>query len=64
MLLQLNQSFGLNVAYHAKYFYIMCCECDDNDGYRHRHKSTRHPSSPFKHKIIDSVNSQLMKMIT
>jgi hypothetical protein len=63
VLLQLSQSFGLNVVYHSKYFVIMCCECGDNDGYRHRHSNTRHPSLPFKHKIIDSVNSQLMKMI-
>jgi len=26
-LLQVNQSFGLDVVYHLKYFYVMCCEC-------------------------------------
>jgi hypothetical protein len=35
VLLQLSQSFGLNVVYHSKYFYVMCCECGDNNGYRH-----------------------------
>jgi hypothetical protein len=64
VLLQLNQSFGLNVMYYSKYIYVMCCECRDNDGYKHQHRSAQHPSSTSKHKIIDSVNSQLMKMIT
>jgi hypothetical protein len=26
--------FGLGVAYHLRYFYVMCCECGDSDGYR------------------------------
>ncbi len=26
--------FGLGVVYHLRYFYVMCCECDDNDSYR------------------------------
>jgi hypothetical protein len=43
---------------------FLYCLCGDNDGYRHQHWNTRHPSSSFKHKIRNSVNSQLMKMIT
>jgi len=34
-----SQSFGLDVVYHSRYFYVMCCECGDNDGYRHQHKN-------------------------
>jgi hypothetical protein len=26
--------FGLDVVNHSRYFYIMCCECGDSDGYR------------------------------
>jgi hypothetical protein len=29
-----EQSFGLNVMYHFGFFYVMCCECGDSDGYR------------------------------
>ncbi len=25
---------GSDVVYHSRYFYVMCCECGDNDGYR------------------------------
>ncbi len=43
MLLQVSQYFGLDVpVYHSRYFYVMCCECGDNDGYRHRHKNAQH----------------------
>jgi hypothetical protein len=28
-LLQVNQSFGLDVVYHLEYFYVLCCECGD-----------------------------------
>jgi hypothetical protein len=41
-LFQVNQSFGLDVVYHLGYFYVMCCECGDNDGCRCQHRSTRH----------------------
>jgi hypothetical protein len=40
-LLQVSQSFGLDVAYHLRYFYVTCCECGDSDGYRHQHRSAR-----------------------
>jgi len=33
--------FGLDMVYHSKYFYVMCCECDDNDGYKRRHKNAQ-----------------------
>jgi hypothetical protein len=41
VLLQVNQSFGLNVVYHLRYFYVMCCKCGDNNGYRCRHRSAQ-----------------------
>jgi hypothetical protein len=41
-LLQKNQSFGLDVVYHSGYFYVICCECGDNDGYMHQHMNARH----------------------
>jgi hypothetical protein len=25
--------FGLNMVYHLRYFYVMCCMCDDTDDY-------------------------------
>jgi hypothetical protein len=34
--LQVNQLFGLDVVY----FYFMCCDYGDNDGYRHQHRNT------------------------
>jgi hypothetical protein len=40
-LLQVNQSFGLDVVYHLGYFYVMCCECGDSERYRHRHRNAR-----------------------
>jgi hypothetical protein len=46
-LLQMSQSFGLDVVYHSRYFYVMCCECSDNDGYRHQHKNTQQSSIIF-----------------
>ncbi len=27
-------SESLDVMYHSRYFYVMCYECGDNDGYR------------------------------
>jgi hypothetical protein len=32
----------MGVVYHSWYFYVMCCECGDNDGYRRRHRSVRY----------------------
>jgi hypothetical protein len=57
LLLQFSQSFHLNVVYHSKYFFVMCCECGDNESYKHLHRSTRHPSSPAKHKITKCKES-------
>jgi hypothetical protein len=35
-LLVINESyFGLDVVYHLRYFYVMCCICDDNNSYMH-----------------------------
>jgi hypothetical protein len=31
---------GLDVVYHSGYFYVMCCECGDNDSYKHQHRNT------------------------
>ncbi len=31
--------FGLDVVYHLGYLYVMCCMCDDNNSYRHRHRT-------------------------
>ncbi len=33
--------FGLDVVCHLGYFYVMCCECGDNDGYRCRHRNAQ-----------------------
>jgi hypothetical protein len=30
---------GLDVVYHLGYFYVMYCECGDNDGYRCQHRN-------------------------
>jgi hypothetical protein len=36
-----SQSFGLDVVYHSRYFYVMCCGCGDDDGYTSQHKNAR-----------------------
>jgi hypothetical protein len=33
--------FGLDVMYHLKYFYVMCCMCDDNNSCKHQLRSTQ-----------------------
>jgi hypothetical protein len=33
--------FGLDVVYHSRYFYVMCCECGDSDCYRCQHKNAQ-----------------------
>ncbi len=34
--------FGLEWPYpQLKYFYVMCCMCDDNDSCKHRHRSAQ-----------------------
>jgi hypothetical protein len=30
-----------DVVYHSRYFYVMCCECGDNNGYRRWHKNAQ-----------------------
>jgi len=51
VLLQVNNLLCLDGVYHSGYFYVMCCECGDSDGYRHQHRSAqqKHPltSHPF-----------------
>jgi hypothetical protein len=32
---------NLDVMYHLGYYYVMCCECADSDGYKHQHKNTQ-----------------------
>jgi hypothetical protein len=34
--------FDLNVVYNLRYFYVMCCMCDDNDSCRCQHRSIGH----------------------
>jgi len=34
--------FDLNVVYNLKYFYVMCCMCDDNDSWRCGHRNIGH----------------------
>jgi hypothetical protein len=34
--------FDLNVVYNLRYFYVMCCMCDDNDNCRCRHNNIGH----------------------
>jgi hypothetical protein len=41
-LLQVSQSFGLDVVYHSRYFYVMCYECGDNNDYMCQHRNARH----------------------
>jgi hypothetical protein len=41
VLLQMNQSFGCNVMYHSRYFYVIFCECGDNNSYRCQHKNAQ-----------------------
>jgi hypothetical protein len=36
-------SLGLDVVYHSRYFYVMYCECGDNNGYRCQHKNAQQP---------------------
>jgi hypothetical protein len=52
MLLQGSQSFGLDVVYHSKYFYVMCCECNNNDGYKHRHGNAQHGHLKFASDLL------------
>ncbi len=37
----MSQSFSWDVVYHLGYFYVMCFECGDIDGYRYQHKITQ-----------------------
>jgi hypothetical protein len=39
VLLQVNNFLCLDVVYHLGYFYAMCCECGDNNGYMRQHRS-------------------------
>ncbi len=40
--------FGLDVMNHSGYFYIMCCECGDSDGYKCRDIGVHNNFANFK----------------
>jgi len=37
----ISPPLGLDVVYHLGYFYVMCCECGDINGYRCQHRNAQ-----------------------
>ncbi len=35
----------LDMYYHSRCFYVMCCLCRDNNGYKCQHRNTQHENS-------------------
>jgi hypothetical protein len=57
VLLQVSNLLCLDVMYHSGYFYIMCCECGDSDGYRCRQNKSIHSHPILSHFLSTAIGS-------